>query len=313
MFYLKGRQNADGSWGTTEKAGRTALALLACLGHCETLESSSYGDTTMKALLYLIETAKKNPEGIITTDIGSPHAAVEHAMATIALAELYEQARLGTRSLPGMRETLEKAASAIVKDQRLDGGWAGVDRGQGYRPSDQGSSAIFATAWQVQALAVIKRSGLKIPNLQIALNRSAAFIQSKQANDGGFGMARSKPGTDSILLTGAGMNSLQLTRADAAALKKASGFTTNMVLNASFQWSTADLHGWLFYTQAFVTRGGSNWKAWNEKLLPLLLGNQKPDGSWARGSVLFGGSDTDATALGALILESYYRIPVSRS
>jgi len=38
LDYLKRTQNADGSWGTSEKAGRTGLALLAYLGRCETVE-----------------------------------------------------------------------------------------------------------------------------------------------------------------------------------------------------------------------------------------------------------------------------------
>ncbi len=138
-------------------------------------------------------------------------------------------------------------------------------------------------------------------------------MRGKQWKDGGFGIARSNPDTDSILLTGAGMHSLQMTHADAATINKAVGFTSDTVLNGSFQWSTADLHSWLFYTRAFVTKGGPDWKAWNEKCLPIMLSNQNPDGSWTRGSVLFGSGDTDATALGALMMESYYRVTTPRS
>lgn len=313
LFYLKGKQNADGSWGTSEKAGRTALALLAFLGHCETLESQSYGDTTMKAVLYLLETSRKNSEGIIAADLGSPDAAAEHGMAASALVELYEPARLGSLSLPGVRETLEKAITTIILHQRPDGGWAGMDRGQGFRPNDQEPSSIFTTAWQTQALVAARRTGLKIDKLQEALGRGDGFMRGKQWKDGGFGIARSNPDTDSILLTGAGMHSLQMTHADAATINKAVGFTSDTVLNGSFQWSTADLHSWLFYTRAFVTKGGPDWKAWNEKCLPIMLSNQNPDGSWTRGSVLFGSGDTDATALGALMMESYYRVTTPRS
>jgi hypothetical protein len=41
--------------------------------------------------------------------------------------------------------------------------------------------------------------------------------------------------------------------------------------------------------------------------LPLLLGNQKTDGSWQRPSLFMGGGEADSTALGVLILETYYR------
>jgi len=162
---------------------------------------------------------------------------------------------------------------------------AGIDRGQGFRPIGPDASAIFATAWQIQALAAAKLTGLKIPNLKEVLKRSDAFIQSKQWNDGGFGMPRSTPDTDSITLTGAGMNSAQLVRANSTALNtagaltivinKAAGFTTDMVLNASFQWNTADVHGWLFYTQALITKGGMTGGRGTKKASPGRCGTKK--------------------------------------
>ena len=42
-------------------------------------------------------------------------------------------------------------------------------------------------------------------------------------------------------------------------------------------------------------------------MLPQLLANQKNDGSWQRPSVFMGGNEYDSTALGVLVLETYYR------
>jgi len=69
------------------------------------------------------------------------------------------------------------------------------------------------------------------------------------------------------------------------------------------------LNEWLFFaTQCALLQGGSSWKGWNRGMKEALLGSIVREGcergSWApstdHGRVL-------ATALGALLLESYYR------
>jgi hypothetical protein len=56
---------------------------------------------------------------------------------------------------------------------------------------------------------------------------------------------------------------------------------------------------------AMFQMGGVHWQSWNRLAKPLVLGSQHRDGHWtASGHAI---NDVMATALGALVLESYYR------
>ena len=48
------------------------------------------------------------------------------------------------------------------------------------------------------------------------------------------------------------------------------------------------------------------WKAWNAKMLPMLISNQQADGHWESGST-HGASPVYDTTLCCLCLEVYYR------
>jgi hypothetical protein len=109
LEWLKGKQNADGSWGRNNKAAMTGLALLCYLGRCETPESPFYGDNVMKGIMYLIETvAKEPPRKLFTQAQGQRGCAYEHGIATYALGEMYTLARLGSKAFPACARPLKK-------------------------------------------------------------------------------------------------------------------------------------------------------------------------------------------------------------
>jgi len=58
--------------------------------------------------MYLIELGKKNEHGMIAENILENGATYEHGIATYALGEMYTLARLGSKSLPGMKDAFEK-------------------------------------------------------------------------------------------------------------------------------------------------------------------------------------------------------------
>jgi hypothetical protein len=60
-------------------------------------------------------------------------------------------------------------------------------------------------------------------------------------------------------------------------------------------------------TLAMFQIGGKRWKRWNAMTKKVVLENQEKNGHWTVGGYCLMGSDTMATAFGALILESYYR------
>jgi hypothetical protein len=303
--YLKKKQNPNGSWGMTDQVGSTALALLAYFGRGETAESTSYGDAIMKAIMFLLENSKKNPAGIMATDIASPHAAAEHGMAICALGEIYLVASQGFKTLPGMRETLEKGILTIIKHQLSDGGWSGQERGAGF--STNGTGSLFVTAWQCEALATARLAVLKIDGLDLYIPRAADFMRSFQI----VGRRKRPPPPETLeAMTGACLRTLQITssnRSNQEEFRAARLFSSNHFQSEPLAWDRADLYSWLFYTRAFFREGGEYWRSWNAQMLPLLLEKQNADGSWLRPSVFAGGNEFDSTALGALILETYYR------
>ena len=54
LNWLKQTQNADGSWDKAHPVAMTGLAILAYLGHCETPQSTEFGDTVSRGISYLV-------------------------------------------------------------------------------------------------------------------------------------------------------------------------------------------------------------------------------------------------------------------
>jgi hypothetical protein len=75
------------------------------------------------------------------------------------------------------------------------------------------------------------------------------------------------------------------------------------------------LYGWFYITQAMFQAGGSYWQHWNREIRDLLINKQRSDGRWMPppNSTMetreLAATPAYSTALGALILEVYYRLP----
>lgn len=320
LEWLKGKQNPDGSWGRNNKAAMTGLTLLCYLGRCETPDSPFYGDNVMKGITYLIELSKKNEHGFITEDFKGNSGAYEHGIATYALGEMYTLARLGSKSLPGMRETFEKGVELIIKSQNKDGRGGGswdyytknvTESGQwGSQRED-----LSVAGWQYQALKAAKHTGLKINGLSNAIDKCLDYIESLQTKDGGIGKPSRDAHYNQWSLTGAGVLGLQtLGKGNKKTpINKGIKFLRDFLTAEPLDWNrNCNLYCWYYYTQAFFQQGGDDWKFYNEQVLPQLLANQNPDGSWkterpnweAGGTK---GNEIYRQALCTLQLEVYYR------
>lgn len=162
LEYLKASQNSDGSWGDAPSLETTSLALLSYMARCETSDSPFYGDQVMKAFLWMIEECKKEPP--------SKRSLKETAIVTQALGEMYTLARLGTRALPGMRDTFEAFVKNVIDRQLPNGTWADEDE-EGY----------ITTGHCIEALLTAKLTGLKIENFNKAsYSMRKYFIETPQ-------------------------------------------------------------------------------------------------------------------------------------
>ncbi len=179
LEWLKGKQNADGSWGTSNKAAYTGLVLLCYLGRCETPDSPFYGDNVMKGIMYLVELAQKNNTGMLSETPLENSATYEHGIATYALGEMYTLARMGAKQLPGMRETFERGVKIIIEHQNKRGSWTYGGEQQGLfiaYTKDSGGEDLSVTGWQFQALKAAKNTGLKIEGLNRAIDNCVDYI-----------------------------------------------------------------------------------------------------------------------------------------
>ncbi len=316
LAWLKGQQNADGSWGRANKAAMTGLTLLCYLGRCETPDSAFYGDNVRNGMLYLVELARKNPYGILAENLVSNSATYEHGIATYALGEMYSFYRLGNRSLPGLRETFENGVKIIIEQQNPQGSWTygGKDAGMPYAYNkDSRGEDLSVSGWQFQALKAAKHSGVKIEGLDAAIKRCCDYLESKQTKDGGFGKTNRDEHYNQWSLTGCGVLGLQtLAHNKATPVKKGIRFLREFLTSEPLDWErNCNLYCWYYYTQAFFQAGADDWKFYNAQFLPQILGAQQADGSFKRGRPNWPAGDAaDAIyrqCLCTLQLEVYFR------
>ncbi|MBL9118279.1 MAG: terpene cyclase/mutase family protein [Verrucomicrobiaceae bacterium] len=313
LEWFKTKQAADGSWGGSHKAAMTGFALLCYLGRCETPESPFYGDSVMKGIMYLIELGKKNEYGLFSETVKEHSAAYEHGIATYALGEMYTLARLGSKSLPGMKEAFEKGVKLIIDNQKENGAWTYGGDIIAYNKAGGGED-LSVVGWQYQALKAAKNTSLKIPGLHQAIDKCVTYLETKQTQDGGFGGRNRDAGYNQWNLSGAGILGLQtLAKGKTKSIDKGIKFLTDFITAEPLDWNkNCNLYAWYYYTQAFFQKGGADWKFYNEQLLPQLLNNQAPDGSWKPERALGGAVGNShggvyKTALCTLQLEVYYR------
>lgn len=312
---FKTNQNPDGSWGRSNKGGMTGFVLQCFLGHGETPDSAEYGDSVMKGLMYLITLAKQNPSGIFSEKWqgqgGGGAGTYEHAIATLAVGEAYVTARVGSKSLPGLRESFETAINTIISQQTSRGSWAYGGETIVYNP---GSGADLSLAnWHFQALNVAKATGLKIDGLHSCIKKALAYIESTQTKEGGFGGAfRDAHYNQWSLSGGAAAGYLMLAEKRSPAVQRSVKFISDFLHSEPPDWEkNCNLYCWHGYCNALFLNGGVEWKTFASQVMPQILAAQQPDGSFKHGRPSWPAGDAaDATyrqALCTLILETFYR------
>jgi Prenyltransferase and squalene oxidase repeat len=312
LEWLKGKQNPDGSWGRTTKCAFTGLALLCYLGRCETPESPFYGDNVMKGIMFLIEAQKKNKNKLFSQAEKGNAPVYEHGIATYALGEMYTLARLGSKSLPGMREAFEQGVKTIIDNQQDSGSWV-YDQDTGFYAGKQSREDLSVAGWQFQALKAAKNTGLKIDGLHSAIGKLTKYLEDKQSKDGGFGGTNRDSHYNQWSLSGVGILGLQtMAKGKVNPIKKGIKFLRDFITSEPLDWNkNCNLYCWYYYTQAFFQQGGDDWKFYNQQFLPQILGAQQADGSFKAGRPNWPAGDARdeiyRQCLCTLQLEVYYR------
>ena len=315
LRWLKNTQNKDGSWGQQHKVGMTGFALLAYLGHCETPVSLEFGDSCTQGLVYLLDVAARN-KGKLATNLNDNHWPYEHAIATYALAEALSFSRMHGYRIPTHDDTVHQAGQWIIDNQHQSGGWD-----YAYSEDSPRGGDLSVAGWHLQALKACNLTGLDFRNLSSCIRNGLAYVEARQASNGGFGYSGTTPVGGSLhSLTGVGVLSLQIW--NKASSQAASKGVRYIVKNTPFDYSGphADLYAHYYHSQALLRTGGSAWEDYNATFSSQLLGAQEADGGFG---VPGGGAKIEASAtlyaqnnpegkhyrncLCALMLEVYYR------
>ena len=297
LIFLASKQDKQtGAIGTEYTVGMTSLSLLAFLGHCETPESLKFGDTVVKATLFLMNTAMENNGRMTNGEPGDP-ATYEHAIATYALCELHTMTRASGREIPRLGSVIRKAVGIIVNAQHRDGGWP-------YGFTGEGLEDLSVSGWQIQALKAAHNTGERIPGVDQALNKAVNdYLPRIQDSQGAFKYNPGDPAGRDSLTSAALLGMKMWNGSDKSEYFKGLRYLTTRYLNPT---PGGNYYTPYYNTQLFFLEGGEAWENYNTKFQPLLLAAQNPDGSW-----LGTGPRRDDrimnTAWAVLMLEVYYR------
>ncbi len=298
LRWLKANQNPDGSWGP-QKHAMTGLALLAYFGHCETPVSDEFGDSVLRAIVFLVDAGAKN-NGMLSTNIKGQPAPYEHAIATYALGEAATFCKELNINVPSLMEVTEKAGQYIIDNQHENGGWA-----YGYGTTGAAHTDTSVVGWQLQALKACSHTSIKYKGMKSAVDKGLKYLVTCQAASGSFGYT----GPDGrVGLTGVGVLCHQMWGEEKS--KAARNGVKFIKENFKLDWNTpnSDLYSHYYASQAMMQAGGSYWKSYNDMFRDQLLNNQNPDGSWkAPVYKMHGASPVYINTLSILMLEVYYR------
>ncbi len=305
LTWLQREQQADGSWKGSQEIvtpNLTVLALLAFLGHGETPASAGYGTNVWKAIQWLL--ANQEESGRFK---GRDERNYTQPMAALALAEAY-----GMTLAPDIKAAATKAVALIVKGQHPSGGFS-------YSLDKAARDDTSYMSWCAQALVVARMTGLEVPGLERAIDKTVYAVCQNADPNGGFG--ESGPGRTSF--SSAGVVGLQFLGSSgvAEAQKTLEILATNTFLSVTaealpFPGASRFYTAWNL-TQVRFLAGGDAFRSWNKSLARELVGSQTRQrtlltkwadlGHWEQRSTDPKEVMIQDTCYGALMLEVYYR------
>lgn len=299
LEWLRLNQNADGSWGTSDREAMSGLAILTFLAHGETTASETYGETVRRAIQYLL--ARQNEAGEFAK-LDTTAGTYAQAICVYALSEAYGMTRILALKAP-----MEKGAAVLIQGQQAQGGFD-------YRFAKGIRRDTSLGGWCCQALKAAFIAGSENPGLKAAMDLAVVDMKSAQKADGSF--AYSDAGSHATPgITAVAVLSLQLLghgreRAVAAGL--------DYLREARCDWKNPPdwpMYAWYYVSQTKFHQGGGSWKSWNNQFASQFIRNQNPDGSWTSAGLALKAGATGrenmhpvyATTLAALTLQVYHR------
>ena len=290
--------------------GVTALSLLALLAQGQVTDGP-YQASIQAGLRYL--TSQQRDDGGFGDDDAVHHLTTyPQPLVTIALCEAY--ALGGDEAL---REPAQRALDFCLLAQNPGLGWK-----YGVKP---GRNDTAVTGWMVQALRAGVCAGFEVP--PAALRGAQAWFDRATAENGEVGYETPGGGSAFLKPNDGKFDAVPAMTAVALFGRLELGSPRedqNLVMGAEVvggslpRWDEAsravNFYYWLHGSHALFQWGGEAWTAWNTALRDALLSRQRQggcaDGSWDPvGEWCLSGGRVYATAMNALSLQVYYRLP----
>jgi hypothetical protein len=292
----------------------TALAIMAMasVGH-QPADPTPEGIAMTRGLRFLLGEGRQDKSGYFGAADGS--RMYGHGIVTLMLTEM-----LGMGVDPEMdvklHEACQRAIDLIVRSQRVK---KGVQARGGWRYTpDAGDSDLSVSVWQLMALRSAKNDGLDVAAATIDdaigyLKRSFTSPVDTQGKPrepkAGFSY-EANGGGPSFTMTSAGLLAMQVCGQYESPLVAGA---SDWLLEHPPKWNERFiLYGLYYFAQGMHQRGGDHAQRAASIVSELLLGQQKPNGSWESS----GGEEQNAgtvycTSMAVLSLSvKYHYLPI---
>jgi hypothetical protein len=260
----------------------TALAVMAFQGAGYNHRELAYHDVVARGLAFLLSRQKANGDLFVPLDDASNKSVwlYSHALAAIAVCEAY-----GMTQDAALREPAQRAIEFIITAQQQErGGWR-------YAPGTNADTSV--SGWMTMALKSGELAGLMVPAgiydkishwLDAAQQSASApylFCYNPYAPNSPeqrHGRIASKTMTAVGLL----MRLYTGWRQDDSNFGRGAAYlVANLPSEGNARQNERDTYYWYYATQVMAQAGGETWRAWSERLQPLLVKSQVRRGDLA--------------------------------
>jgi hypothetical protein len=309
LRWLARKQRKDGLWSlkggytdgasTENRDAATALALLAFQGAGITPDGDVNAPfTSVVKTAWTAFLKRQNEDGNFFNEGASNSRLYTHALATIALCELY-----GMTQDTRYRDRAQKAIDYCVKIQSAEGGWR-------YSPGSDADLSV--TGWFVMALQSARMAGLEVPSL--TFSRVGDFLETVSQDDGA--QYSYTPGQGKkISMTAEGLLCRQYLGWPQKDKRLKRGVAVILEDLPTLESGRTHVYYWYYAAQVCHHMEGEPWRKWNAAMRDVVPALQvhkgKERGSWDPNkddtTGVNGGGRLFVTCLSACMLEVYYR------
>ncbi|MBN2713290.1 MAG: terpene cyclase/mutase family protein [Planctomycetes bacterium] len=313
LRWLAAHQESDGHWDVAKYGGKgwnshdkdtqigcAGLAILAFLGAGNSTKFGKFRSNVKSAVDWLIKQQKSNG------CFGSEHG-YQPAMATMAIVEAY-----GMSSEGRLKEAAQKAVDYVVSSQATDGSWD-------YKPNSKRSD-LSVSGWYIMALKSAKVAGLNAKH--DAYEKALSFVDHMTSDNGVTAYQTEGGKAPAPWGDGHGMTAVSLCCQQFLGHKrnhpKVVATASKTVKDELPVSSKFNFYTWYYQALGIFQTGITSeyWKKFNDPMKNTLVSTQvqlgtfeENKGSWNPDTDPWGPAwgRVGQTALGALMLEVYYR------